>query len=300
MRGTLEVKKPVMGPSAAAENHNSRAYPGSSTPSLLQRLSDPIDISSFDADAVRNTTSTPVFDNYTPAASREDSTDESDPKGKRVIKMSAPEIMARTRARLARIKAEPAPPSNSTKEHRADRVLSNNVRDVHDVSTRETPTPDTTSLKPGPALFPISTPFDPSSPSLNLLPSSSPPSTINSRARLLSKLEDEKRLYRKDSQGNEGDLLTNTTPPIPHIDASGVASPVAEKSPQTKAPDPNPLGQVAPEMKEAKLRSQAQLRVRLAAARRIAVGNVEESSGGGAREDSGSGKGKEGSSDNRE
>lgn len=297
MRGILEVNETVMGPNTTAENHNNRAL-DSSSPSLLQRLSDPVLISSSDGGADRGTNSTPVFDNHVPAVSREVSTDMPDAKGKRIIRMSAPEIMARTRARLARIKAEVAPVSSSTKECDGGLVVRSNARNLHGAPVRESPTPDTTSLRPGSNSFPISTPFDPSSSSLN-----SPPlfSATNSYASLLSKLEDEKQLYHKYSQDNEVQFFATgkATPPTLHIDDSGHAPPVAGKLSKTKALDPYPLGQYDPEMKEAKLRSQAQLHVRLAAARRIAVCNAEGSSGSGVETEPGSGRGKDSILDDR-
>lgn len=285
MRGILEVKDPVMGPNAAAENHNNTAHPGSSTPSLLQRLSDPFDSSTSNGGAVRYTNSTLVSNNDILAAGRESLTDKFDPKGKGSIKMSAPEIMARTRARLARIRAGFVPSSNSTVEHAVDRAISNHVRAPHDASTRETPAADSTSLRPGPAIFPISIPFDPSSLSMKPPPSSSSSSTINSRAKLLSKLEEERRLYQREPQAKESRASTSSAPPPnPPVDTPGLAPPVAKNPPKTKAPDPCPSGWSDPEMKEATLRSQAQLRVRLAAARRIAVGNAMGSSGSGVGE----------------
>ncbi|KAL4249007.1 hypothetical protein ABKN59_006410 [Abortiporus biennis] len=220
--------------SMGTRNTNNRDQTSSGIPSLLHRMSDPVQGSISDPTTDRSD-ETPVSSNTT--VDRLDSSTIADPKK---VKMSAPEIMARTRARLAR-----------NNHIIATNIPSSMVQNEPLSSTSPISTSHSTSLSPG----------SPSPSASTTIPSSS-----DLRRRLLMKLEDERRAQLQPRDDNEAFLSVGSSASRQDVVDSPPHGSLV--SPSSAAEHEGHDSTMDAEMREAELRRKARLRARLVAAKK--------------------------------
>ncbi|KAL1941076.1 hypothetical protein VTO73DRAFT_7712 [Trametes versicolor] len=242
----------VSNPRGGAPRPEDPSSSGEGMPSLLLRLSDPTPPS---AAAVQHVA------HAVPDAARGHLPVHEGGKG-----ISAPEIMARTRARLAKteehstVPSPSVPPSVQHPGTGSQPSTANNAKQGSDVGAVEHMSSEDAAQPRGAAGPALAASADP-------------------RTLLLQKLAAEKRDAADIPTAEKAPVSAARRPSVPMALGGADRTRAAEGAPPKAAPDVVPAERIA-ERKEAELRSQAQLRARLAAARRAALAQPQRSTVG--------------------
>ncbi|CAL1702889.1 unnamed protein product [Somion occarium] len=218
-------------------------HPVTTKPSLLDRLSDSLQSANFHEAA-----SSRGLSHDDTSVDLVNTPDRMDSKKSRSTTTTTLDIVAYTRARLSKVSRD----SVSQWLHSGDQSGNRSIQRTQDSRRIDT------IPAPGSASLPLLTLPSPSTPTAVAEASAdSTPSSSDLRSKLMSKLGTEKRLQQRSGPK----LVDDQTPPLSPPDAEGNTSRLSN-------------GHGDSQMKEAKLRSQAQLRVRLALEKRKAADDL--------------------------